>query len=363
MSVPIKSNTIFVSIASYRDDICNKTLHSLFSMAAHPDKVFVGLCQQNNPDEDSDCAESFFNNPNVRVIRLNHYEAKGPTWARYLCSTLWNGEQYFLQVDSHTSFIKDWDIKCIDMINRLKQQGFNKPILTHYPRIIEEYDTYDPNGEQKFNVPRMCRSFFNERDMISFEGSKVIYTNNEFYETPYLAGGFFFCESTFLKDVPFDPHLPYLFVGEEISHSIRLWTSGWNFFTPTENIVFHEYTRAEKPKFWTDRPTYSDRDAFEKVKQIIGLESSHQIPDYVKLNMDKYGLGKERTLQQYLDFAGIDIKNKKVNKDFCEPNNTPQTTPIIEQFSNIGQVVNRDLSIKDLFILFYILFCLYILFL
>lgn len=368
MTIPIKQNAIFVSIASYRDDVCNSTLHSLFTNAEHPQNVYVGICQQNKPDEDKDCLESFYDHPNVRIIRLNHYEAKGPTWARYLCSTLWNGEQYFLQVDSHTSFVKNWDTKCIDMINRLKKMGYNKPVLSHYPRIIEEYDSYKDDSDDKYIVPRMCKSFFNERDMISFEGARGMHTQNELYETPYIAGGFFFCEYTFLNEVPFDPHLPYLFVGEEISHSIRFWTSGWNIFTPSENVVFHEYTRAEKPKIWTDRPTYSDMDAFEKVKQIIGLQSDYNVPEHVKLNIEKYGLGTERKLQEYFDFAGINVNDKKVYKNFCEPNNmeVQTTTPesSVEHFGNMSSgstIISR--SHLHTLIFLYLLFCIYILFL
>ena len=299
MTIPIKLNTIFVSIASYRDDVCNSTLRSLFLNAKNPNNIYVGICQQNNADEDNDCLESYYDHPNVRIIRLNHYEAKGPTWARYLCSTLWNGEQYYLQVDSHTSFVKDWDLKCINMINRLKQKGYSKPLLSHYPRSVEEYEHYNNDDDNRYNVPRICKSFFNERHMISFEGAEMINTNDDFYETPYIAAGFMFCESSFLKDVPFDPHLPYLFVGEEISTSIRFWTSGWNIFTPSENIVFHEYTRPNKPKIWTDKPSYSDVDAFEKIKELIGLDTSHDIAPNVKVNMDKYGLGNVRTLQEY----------------------------------------------------------------
>ena len=140
MKVNIKKNAIFVSIASYRDDVCNSTLTSLFNMAKFPENVFVGICQQNNSDEDDDCLLSFENNSNVRIIRIPYYEARGPTYARYLCSTLWNGEEYFLQIDSHSKFVKDWDIKCIDMINKIKEMGLSqKPVLSHYPKEIESW--------------------------------------------------------------------------------------------------------------------------------------------------------------------------------------------------------------------------------
>jgi hypothetical protein len=123
-----------------------------------------------------------------------------------------------------------------------------------------------------------------------------------------------------LTDVPYDPNLDFLFVGEEIGHSIRIWTAGYNIYCPSENIVYHEYDRIGKPKVWDDNQ-YSDHDAFEKVKQMIGISSTHQLPGNIKYNLDKYGLGKERTLEQYYEFAGIDLKNKRVYKNFCRANN------------------------------------------
>ena len=38
---------------------------------------------------------------------------------------------------------------------------------------------------------------------------------------PFVAAGFFFGYAQFLHDVPFDPFLPWIFMGEEISMSAR----------------------------------------------------------------------------------------------------------------------------------------------
>ena len=46
-----------------------------------------------------------------------------------------------------------------------------------------------------------------------------------------------------LTDVPFDPKLDMLFVGEEILYSARLWTKGWDTFAPDMNLVWHHYNR------------------------------------------------------------------------------------------------------------------------
>jgi [Skp1-protein]-hydroxyproline N-acetylglucosaminyltransferase len=326
MSINIKSNTIFVSIASYRDNVCTKTVQSLYEMADNPNKVFVGLCQQNNNKEDPECITNEIRNKylnNIRIIRIPYFDAKGPTWARYLCSTLWDGEEYYFQIDSHTKFVKGWDTLCINMINLIINSGLSlKPVLSHYPKEYEAYENYNPS--EKHNVPRMCKSFFNKRDMLSFMGAEVINTNNIPYNTPYLASGMFFCQSYFLNELPYDPNLDYLFVGEEILHSIRFYTNGWDIYTPTENIIFHEYERKDKPKIWTDNPYYSDLPAFNKVKYYIGLmeeNGKNNLDKHISNNLDKYGLGTVRSLDDYYRFTDIDIANKKVYTNFCKENN------------------------------------------
>ena len=310
--------SIFVSIASYRDALCPSTLSSLFEKAKYPQNIFVGICQQNR-DDDMDCANKYMNSPNVRIIRIPYYEARGPTYARYLCSTLWAGEDYFLQIDSHCKFIQDWDIKCISMIKRIKDTNLSKkPIISYYPKELKEYDNFPE--KLRTSVPRHCKAFFNNRGMISFMASNTLETNDQFYQVPYIASGFLFCEAYVLNEVKFDPNLPYLFVGEEILHSIRFDTHGWDIFTPTENIVFHEYLRHNDPKIWTDNPSYNDTAAFNKVKKIIGLHDT-ELEKEVNYNLVKYGLGDVRTLQDYYNFSKIDIKNKRVYSNFCRPNN------------------------------------------
>lgn len=349
-------DTIFVSVASYRDDECPETLHYLFNNADNPQNVYIGICQQNTED-DIDCVFNFgddnkFKN-NIRIIRLKHHEAKGPTWARYLCSTLYNNETYFFQIDSHTKLVKGWDTKCINMIKSLKASGKSQnPVLSHYPAAWESFE------QAGLGVTTICKSFFNERNMISFLGAEFINTN-EMQPSPYVAGGFIFCEGKLLKDVPFDPTLDYLFVGEEILHSIRIWTSGYDIFTPNENIAFHEYTRSEKPKIWTDKK-YTDEEAFQKVKELIGLENKKN-----HLKGYNYTIGTKRTLEEYYSFAGIDLKNTKVTKNFCrkdlidDPVTDENKSTGVEHFGNIGtngKVVYTDIK----YIMIFIFICIFI---
>jgi hypothetical protein len=337
-------------------------------MAQNPKNVYCGIVQQNDQEKDDDCLLSSTDSivtENVTVMRIKHFEAKGPCWARYLATTLWSGQEYFLQIDSHSKFVKNWDTKCIQMMRRLSDRGIQKAVISHYPRSVEDYE----NNHNPMDVTRMCQSFFNNRGMLSFLGAEGLDTNNDFYETPYVAGGFMLSSYTLLNDVPYDPNLDFLFVGEEIGHSIRIWTSGYNIYTPSENIVYHEYERAGKPKVWDDNE-YSDKDSFEKVKKIIGLETNHELPSNIRYNMDKYGLGKQRSLQDYYKFAGIDLKNQRVYKNFCRKNNIANNVDIkqsneIDHDKPNPEVVENEYTIMSFFsdrqniFYYFIVFCVF----
>ncbi len=302
--------SIFVSIASYRDSECSMTLLDLYKNATNPLNIFTGICQQNDSKIDSDCIpDDFKYKSNVRIIRIPSNEARGPTKARYYCSTLYNNEMYYMQIDSHTRFVKGWDSRCLNMINSLENVGIEKIVLSYYPKQFGEKDSK--------MVPRICKSFFNERNMISFEGAQLMEQTELPTPNAYIAAGFFFCKGTFLQELPFDPELDYIFVGEEILHSIRFYTHGWNIYSPNKDIVFHEYTRAEKPKIWTDL-TYSDLDAFNKIKYLLGIDTKNIVKNYLLKNIDKYGIGNTRTIQDYYEYTGITLNSKTVDRNFCD---------------------------------------------
>lgn len=329
----LSKKRVFVSVASYRDKECPMTISSLFNNAEYPERVYIGICQQNKIG-DIECFDKEYRYANqIRIMKLPEYEAQGPTWARYLCSKLWNGEDYYFQIDSHTKLVKGWDTKIINMLTKLQNEKNNRKIvISHYPPNYEDYK--EESSTLQHLVPRICKAFFNNRGMISFHGAEIHNTKGECYLVPYVAAGMFFCESNFLNELPFDPNLPYLFVGEEVLLSTRFWTNGWDIYTPSENIAYHYYTRADEPKIWTDK-RYSDEQALQKVKLLLGLEMGN-----VNMESELYGMGKQRRLSDYYEFAGIDLKNKTITKNFCRPNEI-----------NTEQKIHRQLFPSFLFLL------------
>ena len=77
-------------------------------------------------------------------------------------------------------------------------------------------------------------------------------------------------------------------------------------------------------------------------------ESGVVIPEHVLDSIDKYGLGTDRTLQQYFDYAGIDLKNKKVTKQFC-PHKTdgPPPSPPEQSSINLNGLGINGLGINE----------------
>ena len=52
---------------------------------------------------------------------------------RNKANSLYNGEEYYLQVDSHSQFVDNWDEI---LINQLESLSCAKPVLTGYPSRI-----------------------------------------------------------------------------------------------------------------------------------------------------------------------------------------------------------------------------------
>ena len=144
---------------------------------------------------------------------------------------------------------------------------------------------------------------------------------------PFFAGGFSFCKSHFWETVPWDPYMLYIFNGEEFGIATRGWTHGYDFYSPPFDIVGHWYDKGPKrrsPHVGSNHESYKLRDRSEKrvnylwnVLQLRTPElnpskmSNQELQPFVELKeIEKYGLGNKRTLQQYWEFAGINIINK-----------------------------------------------------
>ena len=316
-----KHNTIFVSVASYRDNECSITIQSLFEKASNPSNIYVGICEQNKKDVlDEICIGPLVKkfSDNIRIFNIDYTNAKGPTYARYYCSKLWDGEEYYLQIDSHTTFTDNWDSKLISMIKNIKEnpEESNYPVLSVYPPTNEQMNIE--------GVPEMDNGKISDNDLPIFYCG---WTNNNISKPlrsnkPWAAAGFMFLESDFLKNVPFDPNLSHLFQGEECLFSARLFTNGYDFYTPNEKIAYHHYSR-NGPMYHKDIKESSEcrAKAEKRCKFLLGIGTKESIVSEFLKDLNYYGLGNVRTINDFWNASGINIKSKIVEK--WNDNNVP----------------------------------------
>lgn len=62
----------------------------------------------------------------------------------------------------------------------------------------------------------------------------------------FWAAGFCFGPSAWLTGVPYCPHLPHLFFGEEGYMLARLATRGWHVYAPARALAFHQWERSAR---------------------------------------------------------------------------------------------------------------------
>ena len=78
----------------------------MFNKAKHPQRVFVAAVQQIYEFREACWHTGLPWGEQIRTITVPFSEAKGPTNARHQAASLYRNEDYFLQIDSHTTFIQ-----------------------------------------------------------------------------------------------------------------------------------------------------------------------------------------------------------------------------------------------------------------
>ena len=287
---------IFVNIACYRDPECEPTVRDLFSKARHPAEIVVAVVMQTEPRDNI-----LFFGKNVRMLVVRGTDSHGVCWARSMGYRFWDGEDHVLQVDSHMRFAEHWDDK---MLRQLDRCGAAKPLLSTYPPPYEPPDTildqrppflaavrFEPDG-------RLVQQAYTH-DIVPLAPRP----------SAFVAAGFIFGPSQWIRDVPYDPRL--YFWGEETTIAVRLWTNGWDIFGPSEALVWHWYNRAGGRTPWQDDPAWHVRDALSKarMRHLLGIEVA--APEAI-VDIARFGFGPVRTFDAYQAFSGINYQQRTI---------------------------------------------------
>ena len=114
-----------------------------------------------------------------------------------------------------------------------------------------------------------------------------------------------------IEDVPYDQ--TYI-LKEETTMSLRLFTNGYDVFSYTEDTFVSLLRRllkfSKRPMHWNEE---EDKDRAIKWTDLQSKSKKKELKRIIHQDLTNiYGLGTSRTLNDYKNFTGIDIKNKKI---------------------------------------------------
>ncbi len=295
--------SIFISIASYRDPVLVQTIESAISNAKNPNELYFGVVVQDLKRDAPDLSK--YNN--MYVIQMHPKEAMGAGFARDKAISLLDNQDYFLQIDSHTLFEKDWDELAINELKKAKEISNNNKVLLSYfppPFHIEsgKHVSIVKSDKKQLPYPTTQKPILNKRQEWTAERSEFKDKDRKLPEmSTTVLGGFIFADAELVKEVPYDPQIS--FFGEEICFAMRAWTRGWDIYSPSKTIVYHFYFRGEYKKIWKDKNirkiSWSEVEEISKEKQkkvLCGIEKG------------VYGAGSTRSLEDFEKLVGISFK-------------------------------------------------------
>lgn len=334
---------VLVMIPSFRDgQQCGEVLLKLFGNAKNPDNVVVSLVEQQH-DGETFCLEAYckaaanvdifkrveltqknghkvISNEEernrcpridqIRVVTIQDDQAKGPPWARALGRHSLGNEDFCLQTSTHVRFSNFWDAKVLKEWSKANNEF---AVISSPPQLENE-------ASHIFSVPRTCKVDFLEDDLLPrFDSARDGMV--EKLSKPLLAHtwtpGFSFAKCHLEEAAPSDGFLPFVPSDiEAFARYARMWTRGYDVYTPTQNILYQKTEQTNEHKLewinsWKSQKLPKLEKSLERIRSVLGVSRNIE-GSFEKLdNLGIYGIGNRRTLKQLGDFVGIDLDEQQ----------------------------------------------------
>jgi hypothetical protein len=293
--------TIFISVASYRDVELVPTIQDCLAKAQWPSQLRFGVCWQHGSEESLLSLQAY---PHIRILDVDWRRSRGVGWARAEIMNLYNGEDYYLQIDSHHQFAQDWDSK---LIQYMDLAAVPKPIITTYCPMYTPGDALPRSTEPT----QMSFHYFTADGIPMFRPVAIAnwMTTKRLLRARFISAHFLFTLGSFVDEVKYDPAI--YFQGEEIALTVRAYSWGYDFFHPPRVVLWHAYSREHRPKHWEDHVEsgdieltwrHQDRASRDRVRRLL-LDPS----------IGPLACGPVRTVAEYEAYAGISFRHRKVH--------------------------------------------------
>lgn len=301
---------IFVSIASYCDPVLPFTLERAVATASDPSRLHFGVVDQSPAGSPRVQAPA---PARLSLVQLDARDARGPCWARAIAMSLYDAEDWFLQLDSHMDFDRGWDETLVRQARELGAPG-HPLVISSYPDGFAFVDGQPvrkaiTNGVLA-QVLKPGTQFAAEHPVLAFQAVPV--EVQQPLPAFHVGAGCLFAPGAIVQEVPYDPWL--YFHGEEQAMALRLFTRGWDLFHMPGLPVHHLYNEQgsgapPRPLHW-DEEQEAQREvpwwAYERRAQ---ARLAALVAD---ADLGVYGLGGVRSLAEFAELSGIDYASRTI---------------------------------------------------
>lgn len=307
------TDSIFISVVSYCDDLLRQTLTDALLKAKNPKRLFFGIVEQHFPEQRF--LKGGSPTDNIRYIGVNPEDSRGCYWARNVVLSLYKGEKWFFQIDSHMLFDQDWDEKMVEAGKKCAEIN-PKFILGSYPKAFTMKDSkpviaYNTTKTYVHVVPEGQE--FNEHNYNLHLHGVEMHTDG-IVKAFHHAGGCAFASGSIVNELPADPL--FYFEGAEQAFALRAFTHGYDLFHMPDQPIYHMYDRSYRQTCWQELENLKKPESWE----VSERRANQRFADLVAgKDLGVYGLGKVRTIQEYQEFSGIDYLNKKIHQKARKP--------------------------------------------
>ncbi len=298
--------SIFVSIAAYCDPVLGFTLARARAAAARPQELHFGVLDQ-SPQPPPASTFGLLAPARLTYQRIDPVFARGPCWARALAMALYDGEDWFLQLDSHMDFEAGWDERLVAQAQALAP-GRAGVVISSYPNAFG-FESGRPvprpaTGKVLAHVVKPGRGFEPGHPVLAFEAQPV--DTDRPVPGFHLGAGCLFAPGRFALEFPYDPAL--YFHGEEQALAARLFTHGWDIFHMPGLPVSHLYNDGRsgvppRPLHWDAAHEAGRSQNWWELEQRSRARLAALVAGQP---LGVYGLGTSRTMADYARWCGID---------------------------------------------------------
>jgi hypothetical protein len=333
--------TIFVTIAACNEYLIKHTIKSAILQSGNQSRVFFGVFNNILQKEKSLWDDEFFtNNPQIFYTEILTPAPMGTGFGRMNASLLANKDyDYVLQIDSHTVFTKDWDLKLIENFNKVKEIAqTDKIILSAIPRGnlyynvndrdtllsydeifeksgIKEIDPYNNNYHElpnyKLSRPEIILNGWQGNSFSPLDvGRPITYGRHEFGDEKYpevncIHASLVFFKYSVIREVMHDP--ADTFHGDQINQSLRLISRGYKIFSMQDPLLLVYGKTEPNDEPYSSQPKLTDPEWNYRSPSDCNTESGWKYLEYSnKMSEINY---KKIFNGEYLGYWGAPDKN------------------------------------------------------